>query len=111
LAAVTKNNFDGPTLQEAVLRTFRRRKTDVPASLHPLLNELIETKHIQWAAFRARLQQPHVPESFQELATSLHGFLASLVEAVFTGEPFLRHWYAPGPWVHDTVIGYPGDER
>lgn len=94
-------DFDGSTLRQSLLGTFKQRNTEVPASLKPLFDALVGIKQIQWTAFRRKLQQPQVPESFQDLSTSILGFIEPIIEAVFTGRPFRERWNAPGPWSPD----------
>ncbi len=94
-------DFDGPTLTESLRGTFRQRNTEVPASLKPLFETLIEPKQMQWAAFRSRLHQPHVPDSFQEVLLAIIEFLEPVVEDASSGSSFLKQWNAPGPWINN----------
>lgn len=89
-----------PAPEEMTLPAMQRN-TEVPASLKPLFDALIGIKQIQWAAFRRKLQQPQVPESFQDLSTSILGFIEPIIGAVSTGIPFRKRWHAPGPWSPD----------
>lgn len=90
--------FDGSTLVQSLRGTFKQRNTEVPASLKSLFEALVRIKQIQWDAFRRKLQQPQVPESFQDLSASIRGFIEPVIGAIFTGIPFRKRWHAPGPW-------------
>jgi len=92
-------DFDGSTLLQSLLGTFQKRKTDIPASLWPLFNALIDSKQMQWTAFHGRLQQRRVPDSFQELSNSIIEFLEPVVDAASSGSSFSKQWRAPGPWL------------
>ncbi|MDE0025244.1 MAG: nucleotidyl transferase AbiEii/AbiGii toxin family protein [Spirochaetaceae bacterium] len=58
----------------------------------------IDSKQIQWMAFRNRLQQDHVPASFTDIVAAMAGFLSPIVAAVSSRQPVPNHWTAPGPW-------------
>ena len=91
-------DFNGPELAQAIRLTFERRGTALPSELEALTNSLVDDKQTQWAAFRNRLQQDHVPASFADIAASLGRFLSPVVAALSSGDPGPTHWTAPGPW-------------
>jgi hypothetical protein len=91
-------DFDGPQLTEAIRLTFERRGTELPAEIDAFTEPFIEAKQIQWAAFRKRLGQEHVPVSFKEIAASVGSFLSPIVAVFFSGKQSLTNWTAPGPW-------------
>ncbi len=95
-------DFDGSTLLQSLLGTLKQRNTEIPASLKHLFDALIDSKQMQWAAFRGRLQQHHVPDSFQEIAISILEFLEPVVSAASSGGSFLKQWRAPGPWLPES---------
>ena len=91
-------DFDGARLAEAIRLTFNRRGTALPTEIEAFTEPFIDAKQIQWAAFRRRLQQDHVPDSFREVTTVVDGFLAPIVAALSSGRPSPTNWTAPGPW-------------
>jgi len=91
-------DFNGPRLNEAVRLTFERRGTELPAEIDAFPEPFVENKQIQWAAFRKRLGQDHVPVSFREIAASVDSFLSPVVAVLSSGERSPANWTAPGPW-------------
>lgn len=91
-------DFDGPRLTEAVRLTFERRGTELPAEIDAFYEPFVENKQIQWAAFRKRLGQDHIPVSFREIAASVDSFLSPIVAVLSSGKQSPTNWTAPGPW-------------
>ena len=91
-------DFEGPELAEAIRRTFERRGTPVPLEIVAFTRPFIDDKETQWAAFREKLSQDHVPISFEEVVTSLDRFLSPIIAALASGRPGAKTWTAPGPW-------------
>jgi hypothetical protein len=58
----------------------------------------IAEKQVQWTAFCRRLAQEHLPESFADIVTQVSFFLAPIVEASYTGQPFDKNWSAVNGW-------------
>ena len=52
----------------------------------------------EWSAFRNRLQQEHVPASFEEIVVAIDEFLSPVVAALGSDDPSPTHWTASGPW-------------
>ena len=69
-------DFDGSELAEAIRLTFEHRGTAVPPLIEALDEPFIESKQLQWTAFRNRLQQDHVPAAFSDVVTSMAEFIA-----------------------------------
>lgn len=93
-------DFAGAQLAEAIKQTFARRNTPIPEAL-PFGPAFIAAKQTQWRAFHKRLQQPNLPEQFDEIADVLSTFLAPFLAGA--GQPAqqaitTKHWTAPGPW-------------
>jgi hypothetical protein len=93
-------DFDGPTLAEAVARTFAHRRTAIvplPFALTPAF-AADPSKRAQWKGFvrKARLDDP--PVELAMVTGELGPFLVPVAEAVAAGAPFDRKWQAPGPW-------------
>jgi predicted nucleotidyltransferase component of viral defense system len=91
-------DFDGAKLAEAIRLTFEQRQTAIPARAVAFEQDFIDAKKIQWAAFRRRLQQEHVPESFGEVVSAVADFLVPLTAALAQNIPFNMKWIAPGSW-------------
>jgi len=91
-------DFVGNDLAEAITLTFRQRETILPADIEAFSKDFAEAKQNQWAAFRKRLQQEHIPASFHELTTALESFLAPIATSISKGVPAPRTWTASGPW-------------
>jgi len=91
-------NFNGPRLTEAIRLTFERRGTELPTEIDAFTEPFIEAKQTQWAAFRKRLGQDHIPVSFREIAASVDNFLSPIVEVFSSGKQSPTTWAAPGPW-------------
>jgi len=92
-------DFNGAGLTEAIHLTFERRGTTLPATIEAFTKSFIDAKQTQWAAFWKRLQQKHVPASFNDVATAVDGFLSPVVAAISAGKSSSTDWRAPGPWI------------
>jgi hypothetical protein len=91
-------DFDGEKLAEAIRLTFARRKAVIPAKPSAFAQDFIDAKQVQWTAFRQRLQQKHVPESFGEIVSVVENFFAPLATGLSQNSPVSMRWVAPGPW-------------
>ena len=91
-------DFTGIELARAIRLTFERRGTELPLEIEAFTQSFIDAKQTQWAAFRNRIQQSHIPASYAEITTSLEQFLLPVVSALSSEKPFPANWAAPGPW-------------
>ncbi len=91
-------NFDGTQLLEALRLTFERRNTEMPLEIEAFTDFFIEAKQTQWAAFRKRLGENHVPVSFREIVASVDSFLSPIIRGLASGRSIFVNWIAPGPW-------------
>ena len=91
-------DFIGNDLTEAITLTFQQRATILPAHIEAFSNDFAETKQNQWAAFRKRLQQEHVPVSFHEVTRALEAFLAPIATSISGESRIPETWTASGPW-------------
>ena len=89
-------DFDGEKLAEAIRLTFQRRGTSLPPRIEAFEQPFIDTRQIQWSAFRKRLQQDHVPESFKGVVSVVEDFLAPLTSLLSHDEPKPLIWPASG---------------
>lgn len=92
-------DFDGERLAEAIRLTFERRGTILPTEVEAFDKAFISAKQIQWSAFRKRLQQDHVPNSFHDIVSAVELFLAPLTFSISQGNSKPVRWTSPGPWV------------
>lgn len=86
--------FELSSLAEAVRLTFKQRGTELKEPIDAFSADFISSRQPMWAAFRKRLKQDHVPESFQEMATEVELFL----EPVIKGVSDHITWKPAGPW-------------
>jgi hypothetical protein len=61
-------------LAEAIRLTFKNRETEIPSEASSFRKEFIVMKEAQWKAFRNKLDQGRVPESFEAL--SFHSYFS-----------------------------------
>jgi predicted nucleotidyltransferase component of viral defense system len=86
--------FELSSLAEAVMLTFKQRGTELNEPIDAFSADFISLRQPKWAAFRKRLKQDHVPESFQKIATEVKLFL----EPVIKGVSDHITWKPAGPW-------------
>ena len=91
-------DFDGAELAEAIRLTFERRGTALPTEIEPFSEPFISTKQTQWAAFRKRLGQDHIPASFRDIVAQVDEFLSPVIATLSSGKSKPTKWTAPGPW-------------
>lgn len=94
-------DFDGETLAEAVRLTFERRERVRSRSLAAFSSTFIETKQVQWDAFRRRGRIGQAPESFREVVTELEEFLVPVLTSFESadGQQVRRwRWIAAKGW-------------
>jgi predicted nucleotidyltransferase component of viral defense system len=75
-------DFDIATLTEAIRLTFERRGTAFPETVEAFSASFIDTKKSQWAAFHKRLNQSHVPESFEQIVKQVELFSAPIMRSL-----------------------------
>ncbi len=91
-------DFNGAIMAEAIRLTLGRRGTSLPSEIEAFSKAFLNTKQVQWAAFRKRLQQDHIPVSFQDIVSGVKDFIAPLLSEPSQGKLKNIHWTAPGPW-------------
>ncbi|MGI6445403.1 MAG: nucleotidyl transferase AbiEii/AbiGii toxin family protein [Candidatus Ozemobacteraceae bacterium] len=82
------------TLAEAVRLTFNQRGTELSEPIDAFSNNFISYRQPMWVAFRKRLKQKHIPESFQEIVTGVELFLKPVIKGVSDNIT----WKPAGPW-------------
>jgi hypothetical protein len=93
------NEFDGATLLEAIQRTFKQRGTVIPEEEQLFNTEFISAKRDQWFAFHKRLQQDHIPLSFNNIVSELEEFLRPLIPALSRGSLRVKRWTPSNRWI------------
>ncbi len=91
-------DFDGLKLAEAIRLTFQRRGTSIPSRIEAFEQPFIDAKQVQWSAFYKRLQQDHVPKSFEDVVSVVKDFLTPLTSLISQDNPQPLRWPASGPW-------------
>lgn len=94
--------YDGELLKRAVVATFARRKTDLPAAVPAGLSDEFASdrqKQIQWTAFLRRTHaQAPVGLDFTMVVSEVRSFLLPLLVAAAQSQPFITKWLKGGPW-------------
>ena len=87
--------FDGAELSAAVLRTFKRRETPVPAGVPTGLTRLYaEEWNTRWKAFLNREHMNAAPDGLNQVLEDLRRFPVPL-----TAPPVNKsRWPVGGPW-------------
>lgn len=90
--------YTGDELARAIRLTFERQGSQLPFEIEVFSRPFAGAKQTQWTAFRNRLQQVHVPESFAEITASMERFFSPVVSGLLSGKLSPANWVAPGPW-------------
>lgn len=91
--------FDGGTLRRAIMTTFNRRKTALPADIpFGLTDDFAKDvqKQAQWSAFLAKNKLGEL--RLEDVVVSLRGFLLPVITAARANVEYPLEWPAGGPW-------------
>ena len=91
-------DFEGKVLGEAIRLTFDTRRVLLPEVIIAFTDSFISDKQAAWTAFRKRLEQNSIPESFAEVVAVVDGFLSPVVKAIIAKRHVSGKWRATGPW-------------
>jgi hypothetical protein len=91
-------DFREKDLAKAIELTFNNRNTQTPTEISSFRKDFIDSKEIQWRAFRRKIDQNHVPESFEEIVSGISAFIEPVVKAIANQSTNEGNWIAPGPW-------------
>jgi hypothetical protein len=94
-------DFIGSKLAEALKRTFKHRKTNLPWDKPLFSKEIYEDnsdRQILWKSFLKKAEINHAPENLSTVVEDIENFLIKPLEAVKEDKEFLGLWKAPGPW-------------
>ena len=93
-------SFKGQILQEAVIATCRRRKTNIRSDAEMFTVDFLNNpdKQTQWIAFIKKGAFIEVPEEFARLMTDLRIFLLPIAQSCEAKKPFKYLWPTGSPW-------------
>lgn len=84
--------FDGMTMQDALLRTFQNRDTELPMETHVIfLPEFAENKTAQWNAFTRKVKRQNYAD-MKQVISIIKKFFLPILAASQQGIPFERKW-------------------
>lgn len=86
--------FEYSKLAEAVKLTFKQRGTELTEPIDAFSEAFISSRQPLWVAFRKRLKQEYIPESFAEVIAEVEIFMNSIIK----GEGSSLNWPPAGPW-------------
>lgn len=89
-------DFDGRTLSQAILTTFKHRATAIELNPAGLSTEFCEKNVRQWQAFITRTRLERL--EFQEVISAINVFMRPLLDSIQQQKIFDYRWHAPGPW-------------
>ena len=87
--------FKGDLLSQAIMATFKRRDTDLPAQLPlALIEECYKDKVImqRWQAFLAKTTLSQAEDSLEKVALSLQEFFTPVIQSFSDESGFKKHW-------------------
>ncbi len=92
--------FEGHRVVDAILATFRHRKTSIETEPVGLSKAFYSdsAKAVQWRAFLRRSRFPEEPGGFQALVSEVRDFAAAPLLAAAIEKPFNSRWRPGGPW-------------
>lgn len=93
--------FDGQILAEAIMRTFERRKTQLPsASPIAFTADFFqdESKRRQWNGFNKKNRLYIEPVPLRTVVAEIEQFVMPLVRGRATDGSWTRVWNPGGPW-------------
>jgi hypothetical protein len=93
-------DFDGSTMQQAIMTTFAKRGTAIPSVPTAFTPEFTAepTKNAQWRAFIRKNRLTNTPEDFQKAVSDIVTFLGPIAEHCANNQTFQGSWKSPGPW-------------
>ncbi|MBU4346888.1 MAG: nucleotidyl transferase AbiEii/AbiGii toxin family protein [Candidatus Omnitrophica bacterium] len=94
-------DFNGTDITEALKKTFKHRKTDLPERKPLFAEEIYDEKSDRqtlWMAFLSKGDIKHAPDKLAITAKEIENFLIEPIGALNKGLKFTKEWKAPGPW-------------
>jgi hypothetical protein len=93
--------FEGPTLVEAIRRTFERRDRHIPTDPLDGLQDTFATQPLnstRWRSFLTRSQLTDTDPDFLAVVAGRRRFAQPPLDAARDELPFDGHWPPGGPW-------------
>jgi hypothetical protein len=93
--------FKGANLVEAIKKTFRHRKTDVPQASPLFAEEIYDKKSDRqtlWTAFLRKGDIHHAPDKLSVTAQEIEKFLIEPIVAINKEIKFNKGWKSPSGW-------------
>jgi len=91
-------DFSGQELAHAIDLTFQHRGTEITDQITAFLDTFITQKEGQWNAFRRKIKQVSIPESFETIVKEIDSFLRPVAQSLYNKTSIPSQWVAPGPW-------------
>lgn len=94
-------DFEGGALVQAIQKTFKHRKTMLPAAMPfftPAIYDKNSMNNTRWKAFLSTMQINIAPTDLGLIAKAIENFLLEPVKAIHVGRNLAAYWHAPGPW-------------
>lgn len=104
-------NFEGSTLQDAIVQTFRQRNTIVQKDLPVALSEqFAHDKQSQWQVFSQNTMFELGSKDFVQIIHDCRAFLFPLLQACAMNQRFDKIWQAGGDrWTHTPESAFGAD--
>ncbi len=93
--------FEGANLVEAIKKTFKHRKTDVPQNKPLFADEIYDKKSDRqalWSAFLKKGDIQHVPDTLSVTAKEIETFLVEPIVAISEKVKLDKTWKSPRGW-------------
>src|SRR5262245_37899637 len=92
--------FDGESLAQAIVATFRHRGTTVEAEPIGLTQAYCDApaRVLQWRAFVRRSRFVETEGDLMPLVDEIRPFLMPVLSNLAAEKPFNAHWKPGGPW-------------
>lgn len=94
-------DFNGSDLMQALRKTFKHRKTELPKEKPLFAEEIYDEKSDRqtlWKAFLKKGNIMHAPEKLRTVAREIEGFLIKPLDAIHKEQMFNEKWKAPDHW-------------
>jgi hypothetical protein len=92
--------FDGERLADAIIATFRHRRTTIEAEPIGLTKAFCDdpARVIQWRAFVRRSRFGDEGFGLTRIVDEIRPFLLPILSQITADDPFTSHWKPGGPW-------------
>jgi hypothetical protein len=94
-------NFKGEDIAEALKKTFKCRKTQIPKKRPLFVEEIYDERSDRqnlWAAFLRKNDIANIPGKLSSTATEIQDFLMEPILAIDKGVKFDKKWKFPQGW-------------